>query len=171
MSKFCEEIGEPDLMNEVYKWKALQKFQSLISPRPSTLVKRLIAIGTCYDTVLVDKQSEVYCPITNKWKFFDQFKCVRNGFHSIVLGDELFFLGGHCPIHGSELNLVRFPFHKIPFVFSFIVIFFQVEKYNFSTKQLTVVEPMAVGRDWPVASILNNEIFVAGGRNTDSVER
>lgn len=98
MSKFCDEVGESDLIKDIYQ-RRVQKTQSVTSPRPSITIKRLIAI--CNTPSTENHLSEIYCPITNKWKFFNQYACKRVGSCSLIWGDELFIFGGvHPEIRG-----------------------------------------------------------------------
>lgn len=105
---FCEQMNELDLMKDICQWKVMPKTQLLTSPRPSTLQKRLIAIGNNLRSSSEDRCSEIYCPIRNEWKIFEQFKCERIGFSSAVLGDNLFILGGYCPETSQDLRSVSF---------------------------------------------------------------
>lgn len=93
-------------MKEIYQLKAMPKTRSLVSSRPSTLVKRLIAIGNDSSASMEDRSIETYCPIKNKWKNFEQFKCYRTCFSSVVLGDELFIMGGFSTRSNSVLKSV-----------------------------------------------------------------
>lgn len=107
MTTFCDQVNEINMMRSIYQSKSL-KSQSITTGRPSTKVKRLIAIGNDPNSLSENRCSEIYCPISDKWKTFDQFKCERVGFSSVVLGDELYVLGGSRPKSNLKLRSVSF---------------------------------------------------------------
>lgn len=94
MSKFC--INKPDLIDNICRWRMLPKKQLPILPRTSTTANRIIAIGNDSNSSSENRRSEIYCPITNKWKAFRNFQCEQSGICSVVLGNEIYILGGFC---------------------------------------------------------------------------
>lgn len=88
MSQFCED----SLRDLVYHWP---QHELPASPRPSTTAKRIIAIGN-ESSSSSENCGEIYSLLTNRWKILDELRCERRGFCSVVLGNEIFILGGFC---------------------------------------------------------------------------
>lgn len=77
-------------MRNIYE----QKHENQAPVRPSTTVKRILAIGNFNYSPSEDQYSEIYCPVTNNWRIFNDFQCERSQFTSVFLGYEIFILGG-----------------------------------------------------------------------------
>lgn len=93
MEQFCKKFNTTDLIEDVYKWVLLPHTQSKpTEPRPSTAVKRLIAIGCIQNKKILP--TEIYCPIANKWRVYEKFVCERSEFCSVIVNDDLYVFGG-----------------------------------------------------------------------------
>lgn len=95
-----------DLIKNVYKIKFIPKIQaSLAQPRKSTTVRRLIAISAFKDTP-DEKNSVIYCPVSNKWKCYKNFSFDATGFGCAVSENHLYIMGGFCNKTATELKSV-----------------------------------------------------------------